>query len=113
MGKWKKAKRKAPRGQEEPLASRVAILLALLNVFIWVGFRGVDIVVLSFASSFVGLIGFLLAFVGGRAERRRRGSLGRSALTEIGYWGNLALFLGSSVLFSYTLAIGILRGDFI
>lgn len=113
MGKWKKAKRQPIREQQEPLVSRIAILMVLLVVFLWVGFRGVDIVVVSLGSTLLGLLGFTLALLGSKAERRRRGSTGSSALTQIAYWANLALFVGSFLLFSYALAIGILRGDFI
>lgn len=113
MGKWKKAKRQPMRDQQEPLVSRLAILMGLLVVFLWVGFRGVDIVVISLGSTLLGLAGFILALFGAKAERRRRGSTGSSGLTQIAYWANLALFLGSFLLFSYSLAIGILRGDFI
>jgi hypothetical protein len=88
-------------------------LIALVGLFVWVGFRGVDIVVVSLGSTLVALIGFVCAVFGKKAEGRRRGSTGSSALTLIGYWANLALFVVSSLLFAYSLAMGILRGEFI
>jgi hypothetical protein len=113
MGKWKKAKRRPTGDPKEPIWSRLSILIALLVVFLWVGFRGVDIVVISLGSTLLALTGFGFALLGGKIERRRRGSTGSSGLTQIAYWIHFAVLVGSFLLFSYSLAIGILRGDFI
>ena len=114
MGKWKKRKaRSAGSHIKESRGGKVALLLLLLNIFIYAGFRGTDIVVLTFVMALVAFIGYLLAFLSRRSMRRHRGAVGGESIVLLAYWGNLILFLLSFLMFSYSLAIGILRGDFL
>lgn len=114
MGKWKKVKaRSAGSHTRESRAGKAALLLLLLNVFIWAGLRGLDVVLLTLLSALVALSGYLLARSGRKFLRRHRGAVGGESIVLIGYWGNLILFILTFLMFSYSLAMGILRGDFL
>lgn len=88
-------------------------MLLLANGFIWAGLRSLDIVLLSFISMCVAFTGFLLGRAAGRYIRRHCGSVGGESAALIGYWGNLGAFIATFLLFSYSLAMGILGGDFL
>ena len=114
MGKWKKVKaRSAGSHIRESKAGKIALLLLLLNCFIWAGLRGIDVVVLTLLSALVAFAGYLLAMSGRKALRRHRGAVGGESIVLIAYWGNLILFILTFLMFSYSLAIGVLRGDFL
>lgn len=114
MGKWKKVKaRSASSHIREPWAGKFSLLLLLINIFIWAGLRGMDIVIMTFLSTVVAFTGYLLALSGRKFLRRQRGSVGGESIVTIAYWGNLLLFLLTFLMFSYSLAIGVLRGDFL
>ena len=113
MGKWKKAKNRAAAHEKEPLLAKLSVILLLGNGFLWAGLRGLDVVVLTFLSALLALTGLFIAHVARKQIRRHRGSVGGESVALIGYWGNLLVFLLVFLLFSYSLAIGILRGDFL
>jgi D-alanyl-lipoteichoic acid acyltransferase DltB (MBOAT superfamily) len=114
MGKWKKMKRHSESSlQKEPLRAKVSLILLLLNVFIWAGLRSLDVIVLTFISALVALAGMLMARAAWRYIRRHRGSVGGESIALIGYWGNLIVFVLTFLLFSYSIAMGILRGELI
>lgn len=112
MGKWKKVNRRRREGeQRESNLAKASVLALLVNGFIWAGLRGVDILVLSLASVLVAGLGLLLAKLSQRLLRKRHGRLGGESLSLIGYWGNLLIFVLSFLLFSYSLAIAVMRGE--
>ena len=114
MGKWKKVKaRSASSHIKESKAGKVGLLLLLLNLFLWAGLRGTDIVVLTFLMALVAFTGYILAVMARKSMRRQRGAVGGESIAAIAYWGNLILFLLTFLMFSYSLAIGVLRGDFL
>jgi len=89
----------------------MSLIFLLINVFIWAGLRGTDILVVTLLSALVGFAGWLMAFRAGRKIRRMGGRVAGEAVALIAYWGNLAIFLLSSLMFAYSVAMGILRGD--
>jgi hypothetical protein len=114
MGKWKKMKRQSESSlQKEPLRAKISLILLLLNGSIWAGLRGLDVIVLTFLSVLVALAGMLLGLAGRRYIRRHRGAIGGDSIALIGYWGNLIVFVLALLMFSYAVAMGILRGELI
>lgn len=111
MGRWVKAKRGRDRSRKESRLAQATLVILLLNGFIWAGLRGLDILVLSLVSMLMALTGLLAALAARRAIRRRRGGMEGDSLATIGYWGNLTVFLLTLLLFVYSLAMGILRGE--
>ncbi|NDV62467.1 hypothetical protein G0Q06_08400 [Puniceicoccales bacterium CK1056] len=109
----KSRRRSRSRRQKEPWIAKASILLLLVNGFIWAGLRSLDIVLLSFLSMAVAFGGWLFGRAAGKYIRRRHGSLGGESMAQIGYWGNLVAFIATFLLFSYSLAMGVLRGDFL
>jgi hypothetical protein len=93
--------------------AKVSVMLLLLNGFVWAGLRSLDVVVLTLLSWLLALAGLLLGRMAGKYIRRHRGKIGGESIAMIGYWGNLIVFLLTFLLFSYSLAMGILRGDFL
>lgn len=113
MGKWKKAKRRRATHEKDSKLASASVLMLLLNGFLWAGLRSLDEVILTFLSALVAFVGFLFARAAGRYLRRHRGRVGGESMAVIGYWGNLLLFILTFLMFSYALAMGILRGDFL
>lgn len=100
-----------PDDRREPLAARLSLLLLLVNIFLWVGLRHIDVLVVSLASTFIAFIG---AIVGYRARRRIRKYGGRiqgEGMAMIGYYANLGLFLATLLLFCYSFAMAVLSGE--
>lgn len=110
---WKSRRRSRSRKQKEPWIAKVSLLLLLMNGFIWAGLRSLDIVILSFLSMSVALAGWLCGRAAKKYIRRRHGSIGGDSMAQVGYWGNLGGLIATFLLFSYALAMGILRGDFL
>ena len=114
MAKRRRAKRWGmPEDRKEPWTAKAALILLLLNAFLWAGLRNMDIVVLSLAATLISLAGMLLALRARHKVRRHGGRIAGEALATIAYWGNLIVFLLSLMLFSYSMVMGILRGDFL
>jgi hypothetical protein len=61
----------------------------------------------------VAFAGLLLGRAAGKYIRRHHGSVGGESMALIGYWGNFGAFVATFLLFAYSLAMGILRGDFL
>jgi hypothetical protein len=110
---WKSKRRSRSHRQKEPWIAKASVGLLLVNGFIWAGLRSLDIVLLSFLSMSVAFLGWLLGRAAGKYIRRRHGSVGGESAAQIGYWGNLGFFIATFLLFSYSVAMGILRGDFL
>ena len=114
MGKWKKGRRWGqPKGQGEPLMAKLPIALLLANAFVWISLRGTDILLVTFLSSLFGLVGLVIAWKARKVIRRKGGRVRGESMATIGYWGNLIAFVLASLLFSYSVAMGILRGEFL
>lgn len=112
MGRRKKIKRWGmPRDQREPLLARVSLLLLLLNLFIWVGLRSTDVLLVTLASTLVSLAGLIFGKMAVRRIRRAGGRLQGEPMAKIAYWGNLAVCIVSALMFAYAAAMGILRGE--
>jgi hypothetical protein len=112
MGKWKKRSAWGQnKGDSEPLMAKVPLVLMLLNIFVCVGLRELDILLVSLASSVLALAGTVMAYKAKHRIRRKGGRIRGETMALIGYWGNLIIFLAATFLFAYVLAIGILRGD--
>jgi hypothetical protein len=110
---YKSKRRSRSRHQKESWLAKASIILLLANGFIWAGLRGLDIVLLSFLSMTIALAGWLFGRTAGRYIRRHHGSIGGESMAQIGYWGNFGALIATFLLFSYSLAMGILRGDFL
>lgn len=102
-----------PKDRQEPLIVRVALLLLLLNIFVWVGLRGTDILLVSMGSGLLALAGWIAAHRGRRKVRRLGGRGSSETMALMAYWGNLIIFLLVLFVFSYAVAMGILRGELI
>lgn len=114
MGKWVKSKRRnQSSNQNEPFRAKASLILLLVNGFIWAGLRSLDVIVLTFLSALVALVGMLLGRAAWRYIRRHRGKVGGDSTAQIGYWGNLIVFILTFLMFSYSVAMGILRGNLI
>lgn len=70
-------------------------------------------VVMTFLLTGVSFIGYLLAILAKKKLRRHRGRLDGDSVAEIGYWGNLLVFLVSLLGFCWFFLIGVARGDFL
>ena len=90
---------------------KVAMLMLLLNVFVWTGFRGMDMLVVSLGSAMLALAGWITAHYGRKKVRRRAGRGTSETMSLLAYWGNFTVFLLTFLLFSWSVAMGILRGD--
>jgi hypothetical protein len=102
-----------PQEKREPLAVRVAMLVLLLNIFLWIGFRSTDLLIVSLCSAVLALIGWITAQSGKRKARHLASRGGSDTLLLLAYWGNLILFLLALLLFAYLVAMGILRGELV
>ena len=111
MGRKRRKRWGMPEDRREPLGARVSVLMILTNIFLWVGLRNVDVLVVSLISVLVAVVGLVMGYKAGRRIRRRGGRLAGETMASIGYWGNLGLFVVTFFLFSYSLAMAILRGD--
>jgi len=100
-----------PGDQREPLGARIALILILLNIFLWIGLRNVDILVVSLGSLLLALAGLVIGYRAGKRIQRHGGRISGESMTRIANWGNLLLFVGSFFLFCYLLLLGMLRGD--
>ena len=114
MGRSGKYRQWGPQGdRHEPLGARLSLLLILTNMFVWIGLRNVDILVVSLVAAVVAMCGLILGYRSGKQIRRYNGRISGESIAMIGYWGNLVLFLLSFFLFAYTFLLGVLRGEFI
>jgi len=111
MGKWVKRKRGRDKELKESPLAKASLLFLLMNVFVAVGLRGIDMLVVSLVATLVALAGMLTGRKALHHVKRRRGRVGGESLAQIGYWGNLIIFILTFLLFSYLVAIGILRGE--
>ena len=65
MGRKRKSRRWGmPKERREPLVVKIAMLLLLLNLFVWTGFRGMDVLVVSLGSALLALAGWVTAHYG-------------------------------------------------
>ena len=83
----------------------------LVNVFIFVGLRSTDILLVTLAATLVALGGLIAGRKAVTRIRRSGGRLQGEPMANIAYWGNLVLFILSSLMFAYAAAMGILRGE--
>ena len=102
-----------PKEKREPLIVRVAMLLLLLNLFLWIGLRSLDLLVVSLLSALLALAGWIAAHLGHKESRRKSRHGGTDTMAQLAYWGNLILFLLVSLLFAYLVAMGILNGELV
>ena len=100
-----------PEDRQEPILARIAVILLLANAFVWAGMRNVDILIVTLTSTLLALVGLVAGYRARKRIRRYGGRIPGEAIGEIGYWGNLVVFVGASLLFSYAVAMGVLRGD--
>ena len=110
-GRRKQQRWGMPSDRREPLGARIALLLMLINIFMWIGFRDVDMLIISLVSLVIALIGLIFGYRAGKRIARHGGRITGENMARIGYWGNVLLFVGSLFLFSFTLILGILSGD--
>lgn len=85
----------------------------LLNLFLWAGFRGIEILLMLLANILISGIGLLLAWFALKKIRRTHGVIQGEAAAQIGYWGNLGILLISFFFFAFLVAYGVLKGDFL
>lgn len=112
MGKWKKGRRWGQqKGQGEPMMAKIPIVLLLLNFFVWPALRGTDILLVTLISTVLGLVGLVMAWRARKVIRRKGGRIRGETMATIGYWGNLIVFVLAGLLFSYSVAMGVLRGE--
>jgi hypothetical protein len=112
MGKWKKRRRWGQsRGQGEPLSAKLPIVFLLANVFVWAGLRGTDILLVTLLSTIFGFTGMVIAYRAKHNIRRKGGRVSGETMALIGYWANLVIFLLAFLLFAYSVAMGVLRGE--
>lgn len=111
------SRRKRKRGGESLVPqSRLAITsvgFLFLILFLFTTFRSLDMVVLSLLLVMVSAVGLVTAVMAKKKLRRHRGRLEGDSAAEIGYWGNLAVFVLSLLAFSWFFLIGVARGDFL
>ena len=100
-----------PEDRREPLLARLSILFLLANIFVWVGLRATDILVVTLVSSLLGLAGLITGHRARHKIRRKGGRVAGEQMATIGYWANLVAFVVGSLLFAYAFAMGVLRGD--
>ncbi len=100
-----------PEDQKEPFTAKASLVFMLLCFFVYVTLRGTDVLAVTLLATVVGFTGWILAIVARKRIRHAGGRIGGESLALIGYWGNLILFLLSALWFSYSVAMGILRGD--
>ena len=100
-----------PKDKREPLQARVSILMILFSIFLYVGLRNVDMLVVSLGTTLFSLVGMVTGYRSYKRIRRHGGRMTGENMARIGYWANLIIFVGSLFLFSYLLAMAILRGD--
>ncbi len=100
-----------PADRREPLGARVGLLAVLLNVFLWLGFRHVDYLVVSFAGTVLALAGLVLAKRAGIRIRKKQGRIAGDHIATLGTWGNAFFLSMNFLLFCYLLGIGILSGE--
>jgi hypothetical protein len=91
--------------------ARLSILLLLVNVFVCVGFWWTEILLVTLASSLLGLAGLIIGYKAKHKIRRKGGRVSGEQMAIIGYWGNLVVFVLASLFFAYAVAMGVLRGD--
>ena len=91
--------------------ARIPVLLLLITLFFVISLRGTDILVVTLISSLLGLIGMLMGRSALKRIRRKGGRIRGETMAYIGYWGNLIIFVLASLLFSYAVAMGVLRGE--
>lgn len=113
MGNHHRSHRRRSSHHNEPFAAKAALVILLLNVFLWVGLRNLDIVVVSFCAALLALVGFITAHRARRWSRRHNRAGEEDSMAVIAFWGNAILLLGSTLVFAYQFAIGVLRGDFL
>lgn len=91
--------------------AKLPILLLLINFFVCITLRGTDILVVTLISSLLGLAGLVMAWRARKIIRRKGGRIRGESMATIGYWGNLIFFVLAGLLFSYSVAMGVLRGE--
>ena len=85
----------------------------LLNLFLWAGFRSIEILLMLLVNVLISGIGFLLAWRALKKIRRTHGVIQGEAAARIGYWGNLGIFVATFFFFAFLVAYGVLKGDFL
>ena len=100
-----------PEDQKEPLSARISVLLLLVNLFVWVGLRGTDILLVTLLSSLLAIVGAVIGHLARRKVQRHGGRISGESLALIGYWANLIVAILSLLMFAYAVAMGVLRGD--
>lgn len=100
-----------PEDRREPLLARVSLLFLLINIFLWVGFRNVDVLIVSLSSTLIAFIGAIAGYRAQRRIRRYGGRIQGEGMATVGYYANLVLFLLALLLFCYSFAMAVLRGE--
>ena len=100
-----------PEGKREPLGARVSAFCLLLNLFIWVGFRNMDMLIVGLASVLVALVGTVIGRKAYNRIRRRGGRMAGESMARIGYLGNLWVMVLVGFFWVYVLTMAILRGE--
>lgn len=100
-----------PEDRREPVLARISLLFLLVNIFLWAGLRNMDILVVSLASAFIAFCGTVTGYRAHRRIRRYGGRIPGEAISMVGYYSNLVLFLLTLLLFCYSFAMAVLRGD--
>lgn len=101
MGRRRQKRWGMPEDRREPLGARIGLLLVLLNIFIWLGFRFVVPVVVSGVGTVMALAGLLLARKAELRIRKYQGRIAGEHLAMIAVWGNLILLILNALLFCY------------
>lgn len=89
----------------------VSVFLLLCSVFVVVGFRYQDLLVVSGGVSLLALLGY---YTGNKAEKRIRRHhmvIQGHAAALIGKWGNLVVFVLGFIVFLYELLRSVIRGE--
>jgi len=102
-----------PKDRREPLLARVSLFVLLLNLFVWAGLRNIDILLVAFLSTVLGLTGLISGYRAKHKIHRQGGRVSGETMALIGYWLNLLVFIFSALLLAFVIAIGVLRGEFL
>jgi hypothetical protein len=91
----------------------LSVVFLLINVFQWLAFRNVDVLIISFLSVVISFIGWIIGMRALKAIKRRQGVLQGEGAGLIGYWANFALWVLSFFYFLWNFLLAIMRGELI
>ena len=106
-----RARRRGKDRMRQSFTAPLSVGALLLSVFLVVGFRTQDLLVLTGGVALISMAGYFLGRAADRRIRRHHMVIQGHAAALIGMWGNLALLALSVALFLFELARSVIRGD--